>query len=263
MGRMLRLHRIFVAQYMKNLMEYKVDFLTGAISFLIGQVIQIAFIGIIFSGIPDLVGFSFEQILFIYGFSLLPKGLDHLFFDNLWSVGYFIVRKGDFDKYLTRPINSLFYVIAEKFCVDAFGELLMGLILVVYSVIKLKLAITWYMIVLFIVAVVFATFIYTALKIATSAIAFWTKASGHITHMVYMTNDFSKYPTTIYNKFVRTFITYVVPFAFTAYYPASYFLTGENPLFCIGGTVVASVVLFTISVLIWNRGIKAYESAGS
>jgi ABC-2 type transport system permease protein len=81
--------------------------------------------------------------------------------------------------------------------------------------------------------------------------------------MVYMTNDFSKYPTTIYNKFVRTFITYVVPFAFTAYYPASYFLTGENPLFCIGGTVVASVVLFTISVLIWNRGIKAYESAGS
>jgi ABC-type uncharacterized transport system permease subunit len=27
--------------------------------------------------------------------------------------------------------------------------------------------------------------------------------------------------------------------------------------------VVASVVLFTISVLIWNRGIKAYESAGS
>ena len=263
MRRMLRLHRIFVAQYMKNLMEYKVDFLTGAISFLVGQVIQIAFIGIIFSQIPNLVGFTFEEILFIYGFSLLPKGLDHLFFDNLWSVGYFIVRKGDFDKYLTRPINSLFYVIAEKFCVDAFGELLMGLILVVYSVIKLQLTITWYMIPLFIISVVFATLIYTALKIATSAIAFWTKASGHITHMVYMTNDFSKYPATIYNKFVRTFITYVIPFAFTAYYPASYFLTGENPLFCIGGTVIASVILFTLSVCIWNRGIKAYESAGS
>ena len=90
---MLRLHRIFVAQYMKNLMEYKVDFLTGAISFLLGQVIQIAFLGIIFSGIPDLVGWEFNEILFIYGFSLIPKGLDHLLFDNLWSVGYFLVRK--------------------------------------------------------------------------------------------------------------------------------------------------------------------------
>ncbi len=263
MRRMLRLHRIFVAQYMKNLMEYKVDFLTGAISFLLGQVIQIAFLSIIFSQIPNLIGWEFNEILFIYGFSLIPKGLDHLLFDNLWSVGYFIVRKGDFDKYLTRPINSLFYVIAEKFCVDAFGELLIGFILIVYSAIQLKLTITWYMIPLFIVAVIFATLIYTSIKIATSAIAFWTKASGHITHMFYMTNDFSKYPTTIYNKFVRTFITYIVPFAFTAFYPASYFLTGENPLFCIGGTVVASTVLFVISVCIWNRGIKAYESAGS
>ncbi len=263
MGRLFRLHRIFIAQYMKNLMEYKVDFLTGAISFLLGQIVQILTIGIIFSNIPSLVGWQFEQILFIYGFSLIPKGIDHLFFDNLWSVGYFIVRKGDFDKYLTRPINSLFYVISEKFCVDAFGELFMGIILIVYSAIKLRLAVTFTMVVLFLVAVFFATFIYTALKIATSAIAFWTKASGHITHMVYMTNDFSKYPATIYNKVVRTLITYVIPFAFTAYYPASYLLTGENPLFCIGGTVVSAVVLFSISILIWNQGIKAYESAGS
>lgn len=263
MRRMLRLHRIFVAQYMKNLMEYKVDFLTGAVSFLLGQIIQIATLGIIFSQIPDLVGWGFNEILFIYGFSLIPKGIDHLLFDNLWSVGYFIVRKGDFDKYLTRPINSLFYVIAEKFCVDAFGELFIGLVLIVYSAIALKIAITWYMIPLFIIAVVFATLIYTSIKIATSAIAFWTKASGHITHMFYMTNDFSKYPATIYNKAVQTIITYVIPFAFTAFYPASYFLSKGNALFCIGGTVVASIVLFVISVCIWNRGIKAYESAGS
>ncbi len=263
MRRMLRLHRIFVAQYMKNLMEYKVDFLTGAVSFLLGQIIQIATLGIIFSQIPDLVGWGFNEILFIYGFSLIPKGIDHLLFDNLWSVGYFIVRKGDFDKYLTRPINSLFYVIAEKFCVDAFGELFIGLVLIVYSAIALKITITWYMIPLFIIAVVFATLIYTSIKIATSAIAFWTKASGHITHMFYMTNDFSKYPATIYNKFVQTIITYVIPFAFTAFYPASYFLSKGNALFCIGGTVVASIVLFVISVCIWNRGIKAYESAGS
>lgn len=263
MKRIFRLHRIFIAQHMKNLMEYKVDFLTGAISFLIGQVVQIAFLGIIFSQIPHLAGFEFDEILFIYGFSLIPKGIDHLFFDNLWSVGYFIVRKGDFDKYLTRPINSLFYVIAEKFCVDAFGELFIGIVLVVYSVISLGLTISWYMVPMFIIAVIFATLIYTSIKIATSAIAFWTKASGHITHMFYMTNDFSKYPTTIYNKFVRTFITYVIPFAFTAYYPASYFLTGENPLFCIGGTVIVSVVLLFVSVWIWNKGIKAYESAGS
>lgn len=261
--RYIRLHRIFVAQYLKKLMEYKVDFLLGAFGLLIAQAMQILFLGIIFSQIPALDGWSFEEILFIYGFSLIAKSLDHLFTDNLWMVGYRIVRKGDFDKYLTRPINTLFHVISENFCVDAFGEMLSCILMLSYAIPRLQMPFHWYTIPLLLVVVVFATLIYTSLKIMTSAIAFWTKASGHITHMLYMTNDFSKYPVTIYNKAVQTIITYVIPFAFTAYFPASYFLTGENPLFCIGGTVIAGTVLFCIAVFIWNRGLRAYESAGS
>lgn len=263
MKRYLRLHRIFVVQYLKKLMEYKVDFLLGAIGLLITQAIQILFLGIIFSQIPSLIGYTFPQILFIYGFSLIPKSLDHLLTDNLWMVGYRIVRKGEFDKYLTRPINTLFHVISENFCVDAFGEMLSCILLLGYSVPQLDMPFHWYTLPLALVAVVFATLIYTSLKIMTAAIAFWTKASGHIIHMLYMVNDFSKYPVTIYNKAVQTIITYVIPFAFTAYFPASYFLTGKDPLFCIGGTVIAGTVMFTLAVLVWNRGLRAYESAGS
>ena len=263
MRRMLRLHRIFIAQYLKRLTEYKADFLLGAIGLLFEQGIQIFFIGIIFSQIPALAGWRFEEILFIYGFSLISKSLDHLFFDNLWIVGYRIVKKGDFDKYLTRPINSLYHVIVENFCVDAFGEILSCVLLLVYAIPRLGMPFYWYTIPLAIVVVVFATMIYTSLKIMTAAIAFWVKESGHIIHMLYMTNDFSKYPVTIYNRAVRAIITYVIPFAFTAYYPASYFLTGENGLFCIGGTVIAGSVLFAAALFVWNRGLRAYESAGS
>jgi ABC-2 type transport system permease protein len=78
-----------------------------------------------------------------------------------------------------------------------------------------------------------------------------------------MANDFSKYPVSIYNRFVQIVITYILPFAFTAYFPASYFLTGKDPLFCIGGTVVAGSLLFALALFVWNRGLKAYESAGS
>lgn len=261
--RYIRLHRIFAAQYLKKLMEYKVDFLLGAFGLLLAQAMQILFLSIIFSQIPALKGWSFEEILFIYGFSLIPKSLDHLFTDNLWMVGYRIVRKGEFDKYLTRPINTLYHVIAENFCVDAFGEMLSCILMLCYAIPRLQMPFHWYTIPLVLVVVVFATLIYTSLKIMTSAIAFWTKASGHITHMLYMTNDFSKYPVTIYNKAVQTIITYVIPFAFTAYFPASYLLTGENPFFCIGGTVIAGTVLFCLAVFIWNRGLRAYESAGS
>lgn len=263
MKRMIKLYGVFISQHLKKLMEYKVDFLTGAVSFFINQAINIAFLFIIFSQIPDLMGWSFEQIIFIYGFSLLPKGLDHLFADNLWKVGYFIVRKGDFDKYLTRPINPLIHVLMEDFQVDAFGELLVGVLLMGSVWPELGLSLTILDMVFFVIAVLFATLIYTSIKILFSAFAFWIKRSGHIIHMFYMVNDFAKYPTTIYNDFVKSLITYIIPFAFTAFYPASYFLTKENPAFNIGGTVVVASLLFCVAYAVWCKGIRAYESAGS
>lgn len=263
MRRYLRIYRILMSQNLKKLMEYKIDFMTGAVSFLIEQAVGIGFIFIIFSQIPHLAGFSFEQIVFIYGFSLLPKGLDHLFTDNLWALSSFIIRRGDFDKYLTRPLNPLFYVIAENFQIDAIGELLLGTVLVCTSAFNAGLTVTPISVIIFIAVIPFASLIYTSIKIAASAIAFWTKQSFQILKVFYMGNEFAKYPTTIYSSFIKTVITYIVPFAFTGYYPAMYFLTGENLLFNIGITIAVSIVFMTIAILIWNKGIKAYESAGS
>lgn len=260
---MFKLHRIFIKQDLKKLMEYKIDFLTGAVGMLLTQVINIFFLSVIFSQIPDLDGYTFGQIIFIYGFALLPKAIDHLFFDNLWAIGHFIIRKGDFDKYLTRPVSTLFAVTVEKFQVDAFGELVVGILLLGYSLPKMSIDINLLNIVLFIISIFFATFIYTGVKLITSSIAFWTKRSGNITYMFYMINDFAKYPTTIYNRAVRAVVTYIVPFAFTAFFPASYFIAGGNPWYNIGGTVVMSVVLMAVGIFIWNKGVSAYESAGS
>lgn len=263
MRRAWKIYKLLTAQNLKRLMEYKADFLTGAISFLIDQAVGIAFLFIIFSQIPQLAGFSFEQIVFIYGFSQIPKGIDHLLTDNLWCVGYFIVRKGDFDKYMTRPINPLFHVIAETFQIDAIGELVVGIGLMISVAGQVNLYITPLSVILFIISIPFAALIYTAIKIGTAAIAFWVKSSGYLIQMLYGMNEFAKYPTTIYSNVVKVIVTFIIPFAFTGYYPSLYFLTGENPLFNIGGTVLISLIFFGIALLIWNRGIKAYESAGS
>ena len=128
--RVFRMHRIFVVQELKRMMEYKGDFIVGIVGFLLGQFFNMLFIWIIFSQIPNLAGWTLQQVVFIYGFSLIPKGLDHLLFDNLWAVGHWLVRKGDFDRYLTRPINTLFHVMVEKLQIDALGELIMGIALI-------------------------------------------------------------------------------------------------------------------------------------
>lgn len=262
-GRALKIHCIVVKQELKRIMEYKSDFIIGIIGFVIGQCLNLLFINIIFEQIPNLVGWTLNEIIFLYGFSLIPKGLDHLLFDNLWSVSNYIIRNGDFDKYLLRPINPLYYVMIERLQIDALGELVLGIALIFITLPSVAIEWSLLKVILIIIVIPFATLIYTGIKTTTSAIAFWTKRSGNITYMFYMVNDLAKYPVTIYNNMVRSTITYIIPFAFTAFYPVEYILTGENPFFNIGFTVVISIILMVIGVFLWSKGIKTYESAGS
>lgn len=97
MAKLRRMHAIFIKQYLKQIMEYKVDFVVGVLGVFLTQGLNLLFLSVLFQHIPSLEGWTFEQIAFIYGFSLIPKGIDHLFFDNLWALGQRLVRKGEFD----------------------------------------------------------------------------------------------------------------------------------------------------------------------
>jgi len=158
------MYRVFVLQEMKRMMEYRGDFFIGIAGVLLNQIFNVLFIWIIFRQIPSLNGWTLNQIAFIYGFSLIPKGLDHLFFDNLWPVGYWIVQKGDFDKYLTRPLNPLFHVMIERFMVDAFGEIVVGILLLCSTISTALIVWTPLKIVLFIGVIPFATIFIRLLK---------------------------------------------------------------------------------------------------
>lgn len=76
---------------MKTVMQSKLDFFIGLGGFLISQAAGLAFLYLVFQQIPVMKGWSLEQLLFIYGFAQIPRGIDHLLTDNLWMVGCPIV----------------------------------------------------------------------------------------------------------------------------------------------------------------------------
>lgn len=217
MKRYLRLYIQFLKQYIKTLIEYKADFIVGIIGFLLIQGSGIIFISLVFNTIPVLAGWSFYEILFIYGFAQIPKGIDHVFTDYLWIFASNTVKKGDFDRYLLRPLNPLFQVIVERFQPDGFGEIGVGIILLVTSWINIGLEVTVLRIVMLVFLIICGTFIYTAIKLAAASAAFWIKDSMGLVRVVYEVSNFVKYPINIYPKAVRFIMSGIVPFAFTYY----------------------------------------------
>lgn len=88
-------------------------------------------------------------------------------------VAWRLAINGDFDRYMLRPMNIFFQVIAEKLQPDALGELLTGTILVAGAVAKGIVIIDAVHIGLFLVSVLAGALIYTAIKLFFASLAFW------------------------------------------------------------------------------------------
>ncbi len=264
-----RLYRVLIAQFFKVVMQSKVDFLMGLLGFFLTQASGIIFLYLVFQQIPSLDGWTLDQLIFIYGFAQIPRGIDHLLTDNIWLVAWRMVINGEFDRYMLRPMNVFFQVIAEKLQPDALGELLIGMILVIMSVQKGVAVMNPLNIVLFVISVFAGALIYTSIKLFFAALAFWVKQSGPFLQVAYEMADFAKYPTEIYNRAIRFIITWVIPFAFVAYLPASYFLGKggflgmESNMAVIGIECIIAVAFWMIAYGTFNKGISKYESAGN
>ena len=261
--RYLHLYRIFAIQFMKTLVQSKLDFVIGLFGFFLTQIFGIAFLYLIFEQIPEINGWDFNQLIFIYGFAQIPRGLDHFLTDNVWLLAYRMVQRGEFDRYLLRPINPFFQIICDKFQPDALGELLVGTILIVMSIQKGVVSVSLLNVVIFLVSVLAGALIYTSIKLFFASIAFWIKRSGAILQVAYETSEFAKYPIGIYSKPIRFLLSWGVPFAFVAFFPASFFLTGKNLFTTVGIEVVIAIIEWCLAYGLFNLGLKAYESAGN
>lgn len=257
-----RLYRVLIKQFLKVVMQSKVDFLMGLLGFFLTQATGIIFLYLIFQQIPSLQGWTLDQLIFIYGFAQIPRGIDHLFTDNIWLVAWRLVINGEFDRYMLRPMNVFFQVIAEKLQPDALGEILIGSILVILSAQKGVVAITPLNILLFVVSMLAGALIYTSIKLFFASFALWIKQSGFLLQVAYEMAEFAKYPTSIYHKSIQFIITWVVPFAFVAYLPASFFL-GKSGASVIGIECVIALVFWCAAYGLFNYGLKYYESAGN
>lgn len=70
MKRYGKLYYLFIKNHLKVMMEYRVDFLIGISSVMLQQFAGIFFVKIVFDHIEQLNGWTFYEILFIYGIAI-------------------------------------------------------------------------------------------------------------------------------------------------------------------------------------------------
>ena len=257
-----RLYWYFLVQRFKILMEYRVNFLIGASSTFFLQASSILAIWVVMSQVPSLNGWSFDEVLLVYGLVTLAKSINHMFADNLWTIGRQHIRTGGFDRYLVRPIDPLFHLLADRFCHDGIGNFVVGAILVAKSSASLGIAWTPLNLAYVVLAVLSGGVIFIALNLITCVSAFWIMDSVPVTRVVFDNHLFAQYPLTIYPKAIGIWLTWVIPYGFASFYPASYLLGHDVGALAFLGPPIAAVLLLA-AYQVWLFGLRHYSSTGS
>ncbi len=257
------LYWLFLKNRVKILMEYRVNFLIGAISTVFVQAAGLLAIWVVMRQIPDLEGWSLAEILLIYGMITLSKSINHMFADNLWTLGRDYVRTGTFDRFLVRPIDPLFHLLADRFCHDGIGNFLVGLVLVAIAASRLDIAWTPAPVGYLVLMVLSGGLIFIALNLMTAVSGFWLMDSVPVTRVIFEMHEFAKYPLVIYPRAIGVLLTFLIPYGFASFFPASYLMGREiSPILAWGAPLVAAV-LMVIALGVWRFGLRHYSSTGT
>lgn len=262
----LKLYKEYIKRSLYSKLVYKVNSLIGIFGFLIGQVFSILGIYFIVKANGKLMDWDVYQILFLYGATNISIGIDHLFSDRLWTVSYWEVKDGKLDTLFLRPLPLLFQVLASEFQTEALGEMIVGIGLMIFSSFFINLHVTFGNILFLIVGLICGALIITSLKIIVASFAFVFKRSGPLLQIVYNFLNYSKYPIKIFPYFIRIIFCFVIPLGIAIYFPVGMLLNIEtlyNPYYLCLIALGFTIILITLSILIWSKFVKQYESTGS
>ena len=184
--------------------------------------------------------------LFYRGLTILPR----------------LVRSGDFDFTLTRPVSPFFW---STFCIFDFFDLTtvpFGIGLFVYALHLLPYNVPLSAWILGIFCTVIGFMLAMLVNILISSLVFW---SPEIENGVWLYRDLSyisRFPAEIFPHAVQWILTFVVPVFMIAAFPAKAFMGRLPPSLFIASIIFALFLCF-FTRHIWKTGLSRYTSASS
>jgi ABC-2 type transport system permease protein len=107
------------------------------------------------------------------------------------------------------------------------------------------------------------------INLSIATIAFWVVRIDALRWVAMsLEQDFTRYPISIYTRGVRLVLTFVFPFAFMNYFPASFLLNkagGTLALSPVAGLLTPAVgaIWFLAAYAFWRVGVNRYAGTGS
>jgi ABC-2 type transport system permease protein len=260
----IRLYGRLVGARVRGQLEYRASLALQVVATGLLTLVDLVAIVVIFQNVPALDGWRLEEVALLYAVATIAFAFTDLVIGHL-DLFPQMIRDGTFDLILVRPVSSLLQVIASDFSLRRIGKVLQGVAVLVYALLHVDVDWTLPRLVLLPIAIVSGAVIYAAVWVALATIAFWiVDAIEFVNAFTYGGNFLSQYPISIFGRWLRGLVLFVVPLAFVAYFPVRTLLgkEGIGPASLGYASPLVAVVGSLVALAVWERAVRHYRSAG-
>jgi ABC-2 type transport system permease protein len=250
---------------LKAQLQHPINFAMEVLGVSLTGFLSIPLLLILTQSFPSIGGWTFWQLGFMVALLQMAQGVHHALFLPFWG-HVWLIQHGDYDRLLVRPLHPLLQILASGLSLSAIGEFLPGAVLFVLTCSRVEVLWSALNILFLVMVVVSAAVIEWAVYLFFATFDFWLIQASLLYVPTTFLSTVMRYPLHIYGRVLGYAMTFVLPFAFMAYYPTHYFFQLDirgAPAFFAYLTPLVAVLSAVVAVGVWSVGLRHYQGTGT
>ena len=228
--------------------------------------ILLAFYRTVFARTSSLAGWPENEYFFFVGcFFALNGVIETLFLENCNDFAE-LVRTGDLDFLLLRPIDEQFLITCRKIDWGTGLNVLMGGAIMAVALVRMHWAFDPVRVAAFALTFASGAAIAYSFMLLLTSLSVWMVRNQSLMEMWWLFTSLARYPKDIFTNTwaapIGRFFTYVLPILLVAYVPSAVMVRAFDP-FLVAFTILATAILLWASRRFFQHALRSYRSASS
>lgn len=263
----MEVYFVLLGASLRSQLAYRRSFLLEVFGRFWVTALELVAVVVLVGHVGELGGFDRAEVVYLYGVACVGLAVAELLTDGINDMPE-LIRLGSFDALLVRPAPILLQVLGRQCRVFHVGRALQGALALVWAL----WALPWHPgpleVAMLVVNVLGAVAVYVAIFVAEGATCIFTVQSSELFNAFsYGGVEMTRYPVSIYERWLRGLFLWVVPVGFVSYFPALVVLGHEDamgmPAFLPYLAPLVAGGFLALAVRYWSFAVDRYRSTGS
>jgi ABC-2 type transport system permease protein len=245
-----------------NELQYRVNFFVQMGQSLVALATGLIGLWLVFSHTMELNGWTRPELLAVMGIHILMGGVIQSAIQPNMDRLMDEIQHGTLDYALTKPADAQALVSIREFRLWQLTDVLVGFIVLFVAVYQYQGAVGVWQSLGFVAALAMGGVLVYCFWLMLTSTAFW------IVRVDYMINLFQglyaagRYPVSIYPRWLKTGLTFLVPVAFAVTVPAEALTSRLTPLTLLA-TLGLTILFVGLARFVWRLGLRNYSGASA